>query len=115
MSDFLYYFHLVLKASNSINFAAGFFGVPDYQTNFRHVITIENSVTGNNNTLAPNCENRSNPNISGLGSSMSSRWRDIYLQDALARLAPQIKGINLTTSDVLGMQQLCAYEVCGTS
>ena len=95
----------------SDNFAAGYFGVPDYLTNYRQVITIENSVTGNNNTLAPNCGNRNRPDISGLGGTMANRWRDVYLQDALTRLSPQIEGLELTSSDLVGMQGLCAYEV----
>lgn len=42
---------------------------------------------------------------------MTGAWQNIYLKDALARLAPQIEGINLTISDILAMQELCAYEV----
>ncbi|KAL5497776.1 hypothetical protein ACEPAH_2707 [Sanghuangporus vaninii] len=99
------------------NFAAGFFGIPDYLTNYRRVITIENSVVGNNNTLAPNCANRDRSDISSLGGTMANKWRDIYLQDALARLSPQTEGLDLTTSDLVGMQELCAYETnaLGTS
>ncbi|KAL5478531.1 hypothetical protein ACEPAI_2715 [Sanghuangporus weigelae] len=99
------------------NFAAGFFGVPDYLTNYRQVITIENSVVGNNNTLAPNCANRNRSAISGLGGIMANKWRYIYLQDALARFSLQIEGLNLITSDLVGMQELCAYETnaLGTS
>ncbi|KAL5520875.1 hypothetical protein ACEPAF_2878 [Sanghuangporus sanghuang] len=74
------------------NFAAGFFGVPDYLTSYRR-------------TLAASAD------------LLANKWRDIYLQDALARLSPQIEGLNLATSDLVGMQELCAYETnaLGTS
>ncbi|KAL5514623.1 hypothetical protein ACEPAG_1939 [Sanghuangporus baumii] len=93
---------------SALNFAAGFFGIPDYQTNYRQVITIEND--GFNNSLAVNCANQGKPEIGGIGGTAASKWGDIYLQDALARLAPQIEGVNLTTNDLLSMQELCAYE-----
>ena len=38
------------------------------------------------------------------------RWADIYLRDALARLAPHLKGYNLTIEDMYTLQQMCAYE-----
>lgn len=93
-----------------LNFAAGFFGVPMYQTEYHQVITIENP--GFNNTLAPydTCTNANN-DIGNFGSVQAGKWVSIYLQGALKRLAPQIKGVNLTVSDLFGMQQACAYEV----
>ena len=42
---------------------------------------------------------------------MANRWRDVYLQSALARLVPQMQGLPLTLADLEGMQELCAYEV----
>lgn len=82
-----------------------------YQTDYHQVITIENP--GFNNTLAPydTCTNANNA-IGGFGSVQSAKWTQIYLQSALRRLAPQIRGVNLTITDLFGMQQTCAYEVC---
>lgn len=93
-----------------MNFAAGFFGVPDFLTDYHQLITIE--ADGFNNTLATydTCTNANN-DIGNFGSVQANKWAAIYLQDAVKRLAPQIKGINLTLSDVFGMQEMCAYEV----
>jgi hypothetical protein len=38
-------------------------------------------------------------------------WESIYLADAVKRLQPYVGGLNLTTSLLADMQQLCAYEV----
>lgn len=114
--------------ASALNFAAGFFGIPMYQTDYNQVIVIENS--GFNNSLAPydTCLNSNTPlgalwydiidslescrSLAGnFGSTESAIWIENYLQSALARLRPQITGINLTVSDVFGMQQTCAYEV----
>ena len=81
-----------------------------YQTSYHQLITIESP--GFNNTLAPydTCTNANN-DIGGFGSVQSGKWIRVYLKKALVRLAPQIKGFNLTVEDLFGMQQLCAYEV----
>jgi len=41
----------------------------------------------------------------------ANKWANIYLQPALKRLSPQLKGYQLVISDLIAMQQLCAYEV----
>ena len=93
-----------------LNFAAGFFGVPEFMTDYHQVITVEE--VGFNNTLAPyeTCINANNA-VGGFGSVQANKWAAIYLQDAVKRLQPQIKGINLTIADAFGMQTTCAYEV----
>ena len=40
------------------------------------------------------------------------KWANIYLKDAQTRLAPQLKGYDLSIEDVYTLQQMCAYEVC---
>jgi len=94
---------------SALNFAAGFFGVPDFLTDYNQVITIESD--GFNNTLAPfsTCNNSNNA-IGGFGGIEENVWVANYLANATIRLQKQIKGINLTVSDVFGMQQTCAYE-----
>ncbi|KZT05885.1 phosphoglycerate mutase-like protein [Laetiporus sulphureus 93-53] len=94
---------------SALNFAAGFFGVPDYLTSYNQLIIIENS--GYNNTLAPwnACENANNADTD-LSGWASGNWTQIYLRDAVSRLQPYLSGFNLTASDVYAMQQLCAYE-----
>ncbi|KZT75145.1 phosphoglycerate mutase-like protein [Daedalea quercina L-15889] len=95
---------------SAIHFAAGFFGVSDYQTSYHQEIIIENS--GFNNTLAPwNACPNSNDAIAGdLGGYASGNWTQIYLNATTSRLQQYITGLNLTATDVYAMQELCAYE-----
>ncbi|TFY81484.1 hypothetical protein EWM64_g2529 [Hericium alpestre] len=90
---------------SSLNFAAGFFGVQDYTTSYHQLFEIEQK--GYNSTLqgANVC-----PNAGGFGGSKSAIWSDIYTKPIIKRLSPFIKGVNLTGSDIIGMQQACAYE-----
>lgn len=71
---------------------------------------IEND--GQNNTLSPydNCDNANN-DVFFFGSAQANKWSQIYLAPTLKRLSPLLKGFNLTISDLVAMQQLCAYEV----
>ncbi|TFY63429.1 hypothetical protein EVJ58_g3259 [Rhodofomes roseus] len=95
---------------SAIHFAAGFFGVPDYQTSYHQEIIIESS--GFNNTLAPwnACPNSNDAVAGDLGGYASGNWTQVYLNATTSRLQQYITGLNLTTSDVYAMQQLCAYE-----
>ncbi|KAF9474096.1 phosphoglycerate mutase-like protein [Pholiota conissans] len=94
---------------SALHFAAGFFGVQDYQNDYHQLIMIEND--GQKNTLAPyfNCDNANNE-IFSFGSAQASKWAQKYLAPTLKRLSPLIKGFNLTVTDLISMQQLCAYE-----
>ncbi|KAA1471753.1 phosphoglycerate mutase-like protein [Dentipellis sp. KUC8613] len=93
----------------TLQFAAGFFGVQSYQTSYHELIEIE--ADGFNSTLAPydQCANANN-NISALGGIMSSKWAAIYTVPTVKRLSKSIKGVNLTATDIIAMQQACAYE-----
>jgi len=99
-----------LTLSVRLHFAAGFFGVQNFQSDYHQLIVIE--APNLNNTLAPyeTCNN-SNTAVGSFGSVQSGNWSAIYLQDTVTRLQSSLKGINLTVSDVIAMQQLCAYEV----
>ncbi|TFK36825.1 histidine phosphatase superfamily [Crucibulum laeve] len=94
---------------SALHFAAGFFGVQSYQQDYHQYIMIEQS--GFNNTLAPydQCANANN-NVSAFGGIQGNKWAAIYLQPALKRLGPLLKGLELKVSDLIAMQQLCAYE-----
>ncbi|KAI0349614.1 phytase [Trametes cingulata] len=95
--------------SSALNFALGFFGHP-LDGKYQQLITIEDH--GFNNTLAPSktCPNARDHAKGDRGVHYVRQWADIYLQDALARLQPQIHGLHLSIEDVYTMQQLCAYE-----
>ncbi|KAJ7211760.1 phosphoglycerate mutase-like protein [Mycena pura] len=91
------------------NFAIGFFGYP-FEGQYQQSVTIEQS--GFNNTLAPymTCPNAFNASKADRGRAYLDKWASIYLENALARLQPQMKGFELRIEDVYIFQQLCAYE-----
>lgn len=93
-----------------LHFAAGFFGVQEYQKDYHQFIMVEND--GQNDTLAPyfNCPNTGN-NVFNFGSAQAAKWAQIYLAPTLKRLSPMLKRFNFTATDLISMQQLCAYEV----
>lgn len=97
---------------SSQNFAAGFFGIPDFLTNYRQVITIESADPSINNTLNPFCANEARPDIgAAFGANRTIAWVGVYLQDALERIQPLIEGVELDTVRVFEMQEACVYEV----
>jgi hypothetical protein len=101
---------LLVDALDRLHFAAGFFGVQSYLTDYHQLIAIEAS--GFNNTLSPYeiCQNANNA-IASYGGTQANKWAAIYLQDAVNRLQRSITGFTLNTSMLIAMQELCAYEV----
>jgi hypothetical protein len=99
------------NAIGSLTFAAGFFGVRTYQTDYRQEIIIEEN--NFNNTLAPYdvCPNVNTEDVGNFGGIQGDKWAKIYLKDAQKRLQPMIKGFNLTIPRLIDMQEMCAYEV----
>ncbi|KIP05069.1 hypothetical protein PHLGIDRAFT_31059 [Phlebiopsis gigantea 11061_1 CR5-6] len=95
--------------ASALNFAIGFFGYP-FEGQYQQSITIEEK--GFNNTLAPykTCNNADDKAKSDRAIWYVRRWADIYLKDAHARLAPQLKGYDLSIEDIYTLQQMCAYE-----
>lgn len=95
---------------SALNFAAGFFEIRTYETDYHQEIIIEEN--NFNNTLAPYyaCPNANTEDIGNFGSTQAKKWANIYLKDARKRLQPMIPGFNLTISRLVDMQELCAYE-----
>ncbi|KAG2369438.1 hypothetical protein BDR07DRAFT_1477047 [Suillus spraguei] len=95
---------------SALNFAAGFFGLRTYETDYHQEIIIESD--GFNNTLAPyeTCTNANSEDVGNFGGIQGDIWADIYLKSARKRLQPLIRGFNLTTSRLIAMQETCAYE-----
>ncbi|KAG2154726.1 histidine phosphatase superfamily [Suillus clintonianus] len=95
---------------SALNFAAGFFDVTSYETDYHQEIIVE--ADNFNNTLAPYyvCPNSNTADVGNFGSTQASKWAHVYLQDAQARLQPMIQGFNLSISRLVDMQSLCAYE-----
>ncbi|KAG2120757.1 histidine phosphatase superfamily [Suillus discolor] len=95
---------------SALNFAAGFFDIRTYKTDYHQEIIIEG--VNFNNTLSPNhvCPNSNTADIGKFGGTQANKWANIYLKDAQMRLQPMIQGFNLTISRLADMQTLCAYE-----
>ncbi|KAI0044628.1 phosphoglycerate mutase-like protein [Auriscalpium vulgare] len=94
---------------SALQFAAGFFGVQSYQTSYHQVIEVEED--GFNSTLASYdfCDNSNNA-IADLGYDKAAQWALKYTAPTIKRLSKFIQGYNLTSSDIIAMQQSCPYE-----
>ncbi|KAL7792575.1 phosphoglycerate mutase-like protein [Trichoderma ceciliae] len=92
------------------NFAAGFFGVPEYMDQVNIEILVENS--GVNNSGAPYevCTNSNVASRGSIGTTVATDFAEDAFNSTTARLQSQIFGLNLTATDVLAMLQLCSYE-----
>ena len=98
----------MVKTAN--NFAAGFFGVPEYLEQVNIEILVEK--TGLNNSGAPYeiCKNSNVAARGSIGSSAASKFAINAFNSTIARLQSQISGIQLNATDAVNMLQLCAYE-----
>ncbi|VDB95974.1 unnamed protein product [Peniophora sp. CBMAI 1063] len=95
---------------SALQFAAGFFGVQSYQTSYHQLIQIEED--GFNSTLAPyyDCPNSNLDDNGYLGYIKAAEWADVYAPPIIERLSGYLDGVNLTSTDIVAMQDLCAYE-----
>ena len=93
----------------SIQFAAGFFGVQTYSTSYHQLIEVEAPQI--NSTLAAyyRCPNANNA-IGGFGSVQATKWANDYTGPIIKRLQRFLSGVTLEATDIVAMQQLCAYE-----
>ena len=55
------------------------------------------------------CPNANN-DIANIGIDAAGNWSQIYLKDTVSRLQTYISGVELDTSSVFSMQELCVYE-----
>ncbi|KIY00735.1 uncharacterized protein Z520_03400 [Fonsecaea multimorphosa CBS 102226] len=93
------------------NFAAGFFGVPEYLNQVNIEILVENP--GVNNSGAPYevCNNSNIASKGSIGSTVATKFANNAFNATLARLNSQISGnLTLTPTDAIAMLQLCSYE-----
>jgi hypothetical protein len=98
----------MVKTAN--NFAAGFFGVPEYLDQVNIEILVE--TPGLNNSGAPYevCNNSNIASRGSIGSTVSTAFANTAFNATLARLNSQVQGINFTATDAIAMLQLCSYE-----
>lgn len=92
------------------NFAAGFFGVPEWL----HEVSIEILVEtpGLNNSGAPYeiCNNSNVAARGSIGSTVASKFASNAFNQTIARLQSQASGVTFTPTDAIAMLQLCSYE-----
>ncbi|ORX38978.1 putative acid phosphatase [Kockovaella imperatae] len=91
------------------NFAAGFFGVPDYLTEVNIELMVEANGVNNTGAAYDNCPN-ANGAPSDIGGTVAKEFAVNAFNSTLARLNSEVKGIQFTPSDAIAMLQLCAYE-----
>jgi hypothetical protein len=98
----------MVKTAN--NFAAGFFGVPEYLDQVSIEILVE--TPGLNNSGAPyeTCVNSNVPSRGSIGSTVAARFANNAFNQTIARLQSQASGITITPTDAIAMLQLCSYE-----
>ncbi|GAA5861604.1 hypothetical protein JCM8547_008088 [Rhodosporidiobolus lusitaniae] len=92
------------------NFAAGFFGVPEFLEQVNIEITVE--TTGANNTGSPYsvCTNSNNARGS-VGSTAATAFVKPYYEKTAARLNQYLSGnLTIEETDVSALLQTCAYE-----
>ncbi|KIW95700.1 uncharacterized protein Z519_04285 [Cladophialophora bantiana CBS 173.52] len=93
------------------NFAAGFFGVPEYLNQVNIEILVENS--GVNNSGAPYevCNNSNIASRGSIGTTVANKFANNAFNSTLARLNSQVSGnLTFTPTDAIAMLQLCSYE-----
>lgn len=92
------------------NFAAGFFGVPEYMSQVNIEILVETA--GVNNSGAPyyTCNNSNVDSRGSIGDAVADQFAAHAFNATLARLQSQVSGLTLTAKDLIAMIQLCAYE-----
>ncbi|EMC99847.1 hypothetical protein BAUCODRAFT_30261 [Baudoinia panamericana UAMH 10762] len=93
------------------NFAAGFFGVPEYLSQVNIEILVE--TPGVNNSGAPYevCNNSNVASRGSIGSTVAALFANNAFNATLARLNSEVTGnLTFTPTDAIAMLQLCSYE-----
>ncbi|ROW00678.1 hypothetical protein VSDG_03412 [Cytospora chrysosperma] len=98
----------MVKTAN--NFAAGFFGVPEYLDEVNIEILVETS--GLNNSGAPydTCTNSNVESRGYIGTTVAKAFANNAFNATLSRFNSQVTGITFTSTDIIAMLQLCSYE-----
>ncbi|KAI6893311.1 phosphoglycerate mutase-like protein [Hortaea werneckii] len=93
------------------NFAAGFFGVPEYLDQVNIEILVENTTTNNSGAPYDVCNNANIADRGSIGSSVAAIFAQNAFNATLARLNSEVSGaLNFTPTDAIAMLQLCSYE-----
>lgn len=92
------------------NFAAGFFGVPEYLDQVSIEILVETPGVNNSGAAYETCTNSNVASKGSIGSTVAAQFAVNAFNSTIARLQSQVSGINFTSTDAIAMLQLCSYE-----
>jgi hypothetical protein len=92
------------------NFAAGFFGVPEYMSEVNIEILVETPFVNNSGAPYEVCPNSNITTKASIGSAVAAKFALNAFNSTIARLQSQVSGINFTATDAIAMLQLCSYE-----
>ncbi|KAK8128817.1 histidine phosphatase superfamily [Apiospora sp. TS-2023a] len=94
----------------AINFAAGFFGVPEYMDEVNIEILVEAPHVNNSGAPYEVCPNAAVKSKGDIGSTVAAKFAKDAFDATLARLNSQITGLKFDATDAVSMLQLCSYE-----
>ncbi|KAL6706303.1 hypothetical protein ACN47E_005593 [Coniothyrium glycines] len=92
------------------NFAAGFFGIPEFLDQVNIEILVETPNVNNSGAAYEVCPNSNIASRGSVGSAVASKFAANAFNATIARLQSQVSGINFTATDAIAMLQLCSYE-----
>ena len=98
----------MVKTAN--NFAAGFFGVPEYLSEVNIEIIVEALGVNNSGAAYEVCPNSNTASKGSIGSTYATKFAAGAFNSTLSRLQSQTTGLNYTSQDIIAMLQLCSYE-----
>lgn len=97
----------------ALNFAAGFFGIPEFLDQVNIEILVETPGLNNSGAAYETCTNSNVPSKGSIGSTVASKFAANAFNSTIARLQSQATGVTFTSTDIISMLQLCSYESNG--
>lgn len=92
------------------NFAAGFFGVPEYLDQVNIEILVEHAKVNHSGAPYEVCANANVASRGSIGSAAAAAFALNAFNGTLERLNAQVQGLSFTPTDIVSMLQLCSYE-----
>lgn len=98
----------MVKTAN--NFAAGFFGVPEYLDQVNIEILVETAGVNNSGAPYETCTNADVTARGSIGSTASTAFAATAFNATIDRFNSQSSGMTFNYTHVIAMLQLCSYE-----
>ncbi|KAK8867559.1 phosphoglycerate mutase-like protein [Apiospora arundinis] len=94
----------------AVNFAAGFFGVPEYMDEVSIEILVEAPHVNSSGSPYYVCPNADVKSKGYIGTAVSNAYAELAFNATQARLNSHISGLKFDAKDIISMLQLCSYE-----